>query len=304
MIKFYNFLKRSFKEGFSIFLNETSLTIVNIMTTIMVSLILWLTVFSFYFLNQLNNFLQERLDFSIYFKSNVSRQEIEKIQKIISNFPGVNEVQLITQEMALEKLKKDAKANPVIERALLELKTNPLVDYLIVRAKSSEIYPKISEYLQKSPYSDKIEYLTYFENQKIIQKAIKFSNILKIINLGLIIIVLTFSVLIIFNTIYISVHSLKDEIEILQLLGASNTFIRGPFFFYTLFFSIFSYIISLGVLIFFLEKTKNFWPLVLSNFLPHYFILENFLQINAIIFFIIITINLLSTLLSLQKHLK
>lgn len=301
---FLNVLKRSIYRGWLLLFTEPTITLVNSLTTIIITYILWLSTFVFYFSNEFLNYLQERIDFSIYFKPETNKEEIEKIRKIISNFPGVERVDLISHETALERFRQELKINPIIERALNELKINPLVDYLVVKAKTSEIYPKISDYLLKSPYAERIDYLSYSENQKVVQRVINFSNYLKIITLGIIFFCLSFSGLIIFNNIYISIFSLKEEIEILQLLGAGNWFIRLPFVFYVLFFSLISYIISLGGLVLFLEKTKNFWPLILMNFSLYYFVLENFLKINILLVGTIVFINLFSTLISLQKYLK
>lgn len=299
-----NVFKRGLIQGWYLIFNEFSITFTNFLTTILISYLLWFSVFVFYFSNQFLSYLQDRLDFSIYFKPETSREEIEKIQRIIINFPGVERVEFISHEAALEKFKQESKINPVIERALSELKINPLVDYLIVKAKTSDVYLKISDYLLKSPYNEKIDYISYFENQKVIKRVISFSNYLKIITLGIIVVSWLFAGLIIFNNLYVSISNLKEEIEILQLLGAGNWFIRSPFIFYTLFFSLISYIISIGGLIIFLEKTKSFWPLVLSNFSLYHFVLENFLKLNLIIFGLIIFINLSSTLISIQKHLR
>ncbi|GBD34428.1 Cell division protein FtsX [bacterium HR35] len=304
MRKIFNIFKRGIIEGSNLFVNEASLTFINIITTLVIAFSLWGLVFTFYFSNSLKDYLQNRLDFSIYFKNNITSEEIEKIQKIISSFPGVKKVTLITQEMAFEKLQKESQVNPVIERALKELKTNPLVDYLVVEAENSEVYLKISDYLLKSPFNSKIDYLSYFENKKIIERAISFSNNLKILMLGVILVVCLFSVLIIFNTIYISFYSLKEEIEILQLLGASNWFIRLPFLFYVFYFTFVGYVLFLGLFIIFLEKTKNFWSLIISNFSPYFFVLDNFFPLNFYIFSFIILLNLISAFLVLQKYFK
>jgi len=304
MRKIFNFFKRGFINGLNLLSNEFSLTIVNILTTLMVSWLFWLLIYTFYFSQQLFSYFQERLDFSIYFKPQTSTEEIEKIQKIIANFPGVEKVEYVSSEVALNKLKQESKVNPVIERALSELQINPLVDYLVVKAKTSETYLKISDYLQKSPYADKIDYLSYTENQRIIKRVISLSNNLKLIFSGLMIISIVFSGLIIFNTIYVSFYSLKEEIEVLRLLGASNWFIRAPFLFYVLFFSFLSYIIFLVTLIIFLEKTKNLWPLLLPNFSLYVFTLENFLKLNSLVLLGVVMINLGSAFLALQRHLK
>lgn len=300
----FNILKKAIVEGYNLIFQEKLITFINIGTIILVSLFIWLGIFSFYFFNQMIGYLQERLDFSIYFKPEVQREEILKIKKILENFPGVSSVEFVPQEEAFQRFQQEAKSNPVISRALKELQTNPLVDYLIVKADSSEIYPKIADYLEKSPYKNYIDYVTYFENQKAIKKTISLSQRTKILITFVIALILFFSSLIIFNTTLVSIYSQKEEIEILRIIGASNWFIRLPFFVYIFLFSVFGYIISLGIIILLLIKTENFWPTILPNFQPSIFVLEKFFLLNISIFCFIFFVNIFIAILALEKYLK
>jgi len=300
----FNKIKKILKSGYNLFWQEKIISLINIGTTILVTFFIWFGFLSFYFFHQMIDYLQQRLDFSIYFKPNVSREEILKVQKILQQFPGVSRVDFVPQEVALKKFQEEVKSNPVIAKALKELQTNPLIDYLIVKAENSEVYPKVADYLEKSPYKVYIDYITYFENQRVIKRIISISNQLRVLITVLIIIILTFSSLIIFDTILVSIYSQKEEIEVLRIVGAGNWFIRGPFFVYIFIFSFLGYIISLGILIMFLIRTENFWPTIVPDFRPTVFISENFLILNSIAFGLILLINFVSSLISIEKYLK
>jgi len=299
-----NKLLRVIKHGYDLFSREKIISIINIGTTILVGLFIWIGLLSFYFLNELIVFFQDRLDFSIYFKNNVTEENITQLKKILENFPGVSEVEFIPQEIAFKKFKEESKTNPVIYKALTEIQANPLVDYLIVKAQNSETYLKIADYIEKSPYNAFIEYITYSENQNIIKKIISLSNQVRIIILGILIVILLFSSLIIFNTVLVSVYSQKEYIEVLRLIGAGNWFIRGPFLFNILIFSFIGYLITLSFLILFLIRTENFWSIIVPNFKPSKYIMDNFLTLNTLILGIILFINIFSTFIALQKYLK
>lgn len=299
-----NKLIKILKSGYNLFWQEKLITFTSLGTTIIVSLFLWFGILSFYFFNQMINYLQERLDFSIYFKPNVLTEEIMKIQKILQNFPQVEEVTLINQEQALEKFKQESRANPIISRALSEININPLTDYLIVKAKSSETYLKIIDYLEKSPYKNYIDYINYYENQIVIQKIINLSNKAKILIFIFILSILILSAFIIFNFILVSIYSQKENFEILRLIGANNFFIRGPFLIYSLIFSFVGYLFFVLGFIIFLEKTENFWPSLISTFHPVSFIHDNFFILNGLVLGIILFINWVGTFLALQRYLK
>jgi len=299
-----NKLIKIIKYGYDLFWQEKVISVINIGTTILVAFFIWFGFLSFYFFNQMISYLQERLDFSIYFKTTISREDILKLQKILQEFPGVKEVEFVPQDVALEKFQKETKTNPVIAKALKELGSNPLVDYLIVRAENSEVYPKIADYLEKSPYKAYVDYTTYFENQRVIKRIILLSNQIRFIISTLVIVILIFSALIIFNTALASIYSQKESIEVLRIIGAGNWFIRGPFFVYLFINSFLGYLISLGILVLFLMRTENFWPAIVSNFQPSLFISENFFVLNLIAFGIILLINYISTFIALEKYLK
>lgn len=300
----FRVLTKIIRSGYSLFWQEKLITLVSIGTTIVISLFIWSGFLSFYFFNKMILYLEERLDFSIYFKVNTPREEILKIQKIIKNFPEAEEVMLITQEEALERFKEEVKTNPVIYRALKEININPLVDYLIVKAKSPEDYPKIIDYLEKSPYKVYIDYVSYFENQKVIEKIISLSNKVKAFISIFIVLVLSFSALIIFNVILVSVYSQKDDIEVLRLIGASDFFVIGPFLVYSFIFTFVGYLLFLSTFIIFFEKTVDFWTSLISNFQPLSFIYNNFFILNGVALAIILFINWISTIFALQRYLR
>jgi cell division transport system permease protein len=300
----FNKLKKVISYGYNLLLQEKLISLINIGLTILIVFLIWLTFFSFYFFNQVISYLQERLDFSIYFKPNVSRDDILKIQKILQNFPEVNQVEFVPREIALEKFRKEIQGNPIIAKAIQELKTNPLVDYLIVKADNSEVYLKIADYLEKSPYKAQIDYLTYFENAKVIKRIINFSNQIRFLIVIVVIIILIFASLILFNSSLVSIYSQREEIEILRIIGAGNWFIRGPFFVYTFLTSLIGYILALSIIIIFLMRTESFWPTLLYNFQPSDFVAEKFLILNGISFGIILIINFISTFIAMERYLK
>ena len=300
----FNKIRKIIKSGYNLFWQEKIISLINVATTIMVSFFIWFGFLSFYFFHQMIDYLQSKLDFSIYFKNNVTREEILKLQKILQEFPDVVEVSFIPQEMALKKFQEESKINPIITKALKELQANPLVDYLIVKAVNSEAYPKIAQYLEKSPYKNYIDYINYFENQKVIKKIINISNQSRLIIIALIIGIFIFSFLIIFNTMLISVYTQKDEIEVLRIIGAGNWFIRGPFLVYIFIFSFIGYVIALSMLILFLIKTEAFWPKLIFKFQPSIFIIQRFIMLNGIAFGIILLINYIAALMSIERYLK
>ena len=148
---------------------------------------------------------------------------------------------------------------------MTELNTNPLVDYLIVRAKDPTAYAKVASYLNQSPYRSLIEFVTYAENQQIINKFISVSNNLRLFILVFLILIMAFGSLIIFNSTLVAIFAQREEVEVLRLIGASNWFIRLPFLIFTFLISIFGYLISLFLVALITMKTSGFISIILPQ---------------------------------------
>jgi cell division transport system permease protein len=285
------------KEAPTIFFASTGLIIIN-------AILIWFTIFISYFLDQINIYLKERINFSIYFTPNTSLDDISKLQKILKEFPGVKDVVLVSKEEALEKLKKAIGYSTTLQKALETIKINPLSDYLVVKADEPKVYEEIFDYLMQSRFKPNVEFLTYFENQKAIQKLISFSKIVKSIVYFLIIFVLFLTSILIFYLSTLVIFSQKENIEIFKLLGATRAFIRIPFY---VIFSISSFLgtfLATLLIIFSLKALARFSIYLPFSISPQDFLKENFWPLSLFVLGIVIFISLLATRLSLRKYLK
>lgn len=298
------YLLRIIKEGWELFKRRKIITFANIFVTFLMSIFIFIGIFSNYFLNESIEYVKNRLDFSIYFKDDANKEDILKLKNIIENFQNVEKVTYVTKEEALVSFQKKFLSNPVLVKALNELKINPFVDYIIVRAKTPEAYDEIAKYVENSPYRAIIDFLTYSENRNAILRFIHFSNYLKIFVNAFIGIILLFSLLIIFNLTLLTIYSQKEEIEIFKLIGASNFFIRTPFILSNFLASFVGFLLAEFLIFVILIRTKNFWTNILYSFNPLAYYLDNFWMINlGILGFLLISI-LISSFIALQKYLK
>ena len=71
--------------------------------------------------------------------------------------------------------------------------------------------------------------MNYQQNQVVIDRLAKIVNYMRWGGFGLTIIFAILAVLVAFNTIFLRIYSNREEIEVMRLVGASNSFIRGPF---------------------------------------------------------------------------
>jgi len=173
--------------------------------------------------------LQEKIDISVYFKINTPEDDILKIKKSLESLAEVKGVEYISRDRALEIFKERHKDEPTITQSLEELKENPLLASLNIKAHDPKEYVTIADYLEKADFKVWFEKVTYAQNAIVIERLGRIIDTAKKGGLILIIFLALIAVLITFNTIRLAIYSSREEISIMRLVGASNSFIRGPY---------------------------------------------------------------------------
>ena len=147
-----------------------------------------------------------------------AKVEAELIAQI-ENLPEVEEVVYSAREQELDNLIKDFGD----ELSLFE-QNNPLHNVLYVKAADPQQTANVAKQIEKL---DHINDVLYGEGK--VEKLFSFLNISRNIGLVLILGLLFTAMFLISNTIRITITARKDEIEIMKLVGATNSFVRVPF---------------------------------------------------------------------------
>ncbi|MBW2365835.1 MAG: ABC transporter permease, partial [Deltaproteobacteria bacterium] len=150
----------------------------------------------------------------------------------------------ISKKDALDTLKKEMARQSSI---LSDLKENPLPDAFEIRMiSSSQSWEKVetlSKKIESLPSVEEVEYgkrwLSRFENIFNLFRLAGFS-------LGAIFVMAT--ILIISNTIRLVLYARREELEIMRLVGASNAFIKIPFYIEGIIIGILGGIVGLTIL--------------------------------------------------------
>ncbi len=205
------------------------------------------------------NQMGSRLEISLYLESGVSGQVL---RPTIEEYPEVTTVQVVPKEQAWKELLQDL-GQTDIDGATEDLGQNPLVDELKVSVGSAALVPSLAEKLARVPG---IEEVTYLDEalRNLIQINQGFSQ-LSIVVIGLL--TLT-AIAVITTTIRLIVISRQQEIEVMQLVGATRLWIYMPFILQGITFGIVGALVSWG----FLSGTRRFIQHLLTE-------QPNFLQV-------------------------
>lgn len=174
--------------------------------------------------------VEERVNMTVFFKPTAQESDIQALITRFENLPDVSKVEYITKEMALTTLKErfSAEGNTLIQDTLKELDTNPLSGNLIIQAKDVSKYGDIQKILASSEYESFIEHQTIDDRGLLIEKIKTLKDQVLRTGIGINIFFAFIVILIIFNTIRMTIYTRKREIGIMKLVGATNWFIRAP----------------------------------------------------------------------------
>ena len=208
--------------------------------------------------------VQNKVDVSVYFKETVREEEILSVERDLYKFSNeIESVEYISRDKALENFIEKHKEEPIYLEALEEIGYNPFLPSLNIKARDPNYYAPISNYLNQDSLQGVIERVSFFQNKKIIDKLSSITANVKTVVISLSLILGLLAVLITFNTIKLTIFTSKEEISTMQLVGASNWFIRGPFVIQGIFYGIVSVLavnlLFLIIFAFFSYKLETFF---------------------------------------------
>ena len=221
-------LRRIFRSGYHTFIRNGWLSTATIMVMSLVLFVLGALVFVGALANSVLLSLESKIDITVYFKTDAAEEDILQIKKEIEAHPEVKEVAYISRAQALETFRERHKDNALIAEALVEVGDNPLEASVNVKALDPLRYASISDFLTTKQYSS-VEKINYFENQVVIDRLSAMIGTVRSAGVIVALFLSFVAVLVAFNTIRLAIYTMREEIGIMRLVGASSWFIRGPF---------------------------------------------------------------------------
>lgn len=199
-----------------------------------------------------NNTIQQindKIDVSVYLKDSVTTEQKDKLVSDLKALSNVKSVEYVSKEQALEQYRKDNQDNLDLLLAISQT-DNPLPATLKIKPYDPGNLGQIRDLIEsaevKKLQSDQTSYSG--ERQVAIDRITKATASFKRIVLIGVIVFAVISMLIIFNTIQMAIFNRRDELQIMRLLGASTTYIKGPFIVETMIYGIVAAVISLVII--------------------------------------------------------
>jgi len=243
--------------------------------------------------------LESQVEIKVHLVDDLSDNIIKDIQKEIEGLEGVKETVFVSKDQALKEFSESLGENSYLLEGLEG--DNPLSDSFVVTLVDPRLAPQVTLAIKAMSNIENVVY-----GKEVLEKLLDITYFLRVGSLVIVGILFLISVFIISNTIKLTVFARRREIGIMKYIGATDWFVRGPFFFEGVLLGFFGSIISISLLAtgyYFLSRyiEQQMFGLLVISLMPFNEVL-NTLIIALLIFGVII--GSLGSMISIRKFLR
>ncbi len=176
-------------------------------------------------LAQLIGHWTENVKISVFLNDNSSDNHVAQLEAMIKASPFVSKYQYVTREEALNRFRN---FYPSMKDLADDLQNNPFpASFEITIRREFQNQNAVHDFVKQIRTQDVVQDVEYDQEWiDRVQFMIRFVEFIGLVFGGILIFTATFSIS---NVIKLMVLSRRDEIEIMRLVGATNSFIKGPF---------------------------------------------------------------------------
>lgn len=302
--------KRIVKTGFVNFWRNGFVSTSSVVVMFITLFVMGSLIFVNEMLDSSLNLLKDKVDINAYFIMDAPEESILGVKETLEQLDEVDKVIYTSRDEAEVRFRERHKDDEIEIQALDELGTNPLLASLSIKAKDPSHYERIDDFLKsdKSTISKEgvpiVAKVNFNENKVAIQKLEQWIKGIETFGLVVTIVLISVSIIIVFNTVRMTIFISREEIAVMRLVGASDMYIRGPFVFSGIMSGLIASIITL----------VSFYPLAIwlgpgtqdffGDFNLFLYYTQNFGKIFLIIMFTGVFLGGLSSFLAVKKYLR
>jgi cell division transport system permease protein len=252
--------------------------------------------------------IKDKVDINVYFVVGAEEAAIDALKISLEGLPDVEEVTYKSREQALAEFSERHRNDRTIMQGLEELGDNPLGASLSIRAQETSQYEGIAQFLNdqqalEDPQRPLIDDVNFVKNKEAIDKLTSIINAVERATFVTMIVLVSASILITFNTIRLAIYTTREEISVMRLVGASNAFIRGPFMLQGVMYGVVAGVLALLILypiiLWIGPDTESFFQFNLFT----YFV-SDFVRIFGILVGSGIVLGMVSSILAVTRYLR
>ena len=210
------------RQGFTQIFRNRGMSLASIFSITAMLLILGLFFVIMVNINMFTEAVKQDYDqIEVFLLDSTSQEETMNIMSQLKHCDGVTDVEYRSEDEALEIMKQRWGESGYLLDTLGE---NPLPSSILITVDSLDHAGQVAEY---AGTFDGVEDIQYY--QETVEKLTKITDFLQIAALIVMAFLVVVSVVVVSNTVKLTVFARAREIRIMKYIGATNWFIRGPF---------------------------------------------------------------------------
>ena len=248
-------------------------------------------------IQQVSRSYDQSFEISLFLQNETTPTEIATLVTLLQGDPQVAKVRLIDKAAAMTEFKQQSGFG----EALAFLDQNPLPDVLLVT-------PKINQPAAAEALMQKLQKERHVELAKLdiswLERLAALMNLLQQAVYTIAVLLLSAALLVIGNTIRLSIVDKKAEIEVMKLVGATDAFIQRPFLYTGIWLGVFG-----GFLAFVVVEVMLWWlrsaiatvtQLYQSDFVLNSLSMQEF----GWLMLIAVSLGLIGSYIAVRSHIK
>ncbi|MEG1015771.1 MAG: permease-like cell division protein FtsX [Bacilli bacterium] len=224
-MKPFRIISRNIKDAFSSVFRNFSLSMASISCISITLVLVAISVILSYNVNSFTTDIEKDVTIVVFLKEEIKEEEIPVLETSIKALNNISEVKFKSKDKVKEEMKKKSE---LFKNVMTEYtsESNPLLHTYLVKVKDTSSIGTTADAIKKLPGVSLVKY-----GEGMVEELVKIFDIVKKITFAVVIGLILVTAFLISNTIKITIANRKREIEIMRLVGATNTYIKIPFFF-------------------------------------------------------------------------
>ena len=215
----------SIEEAFKSVFRNASLSIASISCIAITLILVAVSVILSYNVNSFTSDIEKDVTIVAFLDKEVTQEQIDEIKTKITNLNNIASIEFESKQQLIDEMKEE---NADLENILNQYteETNPLQDTYLVKVENIETIGVTAKEIENIEGVSIVKY-----GEGMVEDLVNVFDVVKNITYIVVIGLVLVTAFLISNTIKITIQTRKRQIEIMRLVGASNSFIKIPFFF-------------------------------------------------------------------------
>ena len=216
-------LGRSIRDAFRSVFRNFSLSVASISCITITLLIVSISMILSYNIENISTLIKKDFSIVVFVENDANEEEIKNIEEHIKNIENIDKYVYETKDQVAESWKNSSETFKAIIESW-DKNENPLADTFSIKVKNLEIIKETAEEIKNI---EKVGLVRYGEG--IVEQLLSVLEVIEKFLIGIVVALVLVTIFLVSNTIKITIFSRRKEIEIMRLVGASNSNIRMPF---------------------------------------------------------------------------